>query len=176
MTKKAVAGILFILAILFSCRQEPAREYPDRNELKEKLIEHNKRKANVEDKVIDNFVAENFPGAKKSKTGLRYVIYPVGNNNSRMPANADRVIIDYDIESLNGTLLYSTRKEGAPEFFNIEYEDAPSGLHEGLQMMHLGDSAVFIMPSHLAYGFTGDQKIIGKNAILVYKVVLLEIE
>lgn len=171
----------FILFILFlfivaSCSPEPVRNQPSAKELKEKLIEHNQKKVRTEDEIIDSFVKENYPKAQNTETGLRYVIFPAENRSDLIPDEAQRVTLDYDIELLNGNVIYSTKKEGLPEKFRIEHEDAPAGLHEGLQLMHLGDSAVFIIPSHLGYGFTGDQQAIGKNAILVYKVVLIEIE
>jgi len=170
--------ILFTVLIILisSCGQEPVRRQPSAKEIKEKLIEHNQKKVRTEDEIIDNFVVENYPEAQKTETGLRYVILPAANRSELIPGNTQLVTIDYDIELLNGTVIYSTKKEGLPEKFRIEHEDAPAGLHEGLQIMHLGDSAVFIMPSHLAYGFTGDQHAIGQNAILIYKVVLIEIE
>jgi len=165
-----------ILFLIISCNQEPVRRLPSAKEIKEKLIEHNQKKVRTEEEIINNFVVENYPNAQKTETGLRYVIFPATNRSDLFPGKAQQVTIDYDIELLNGTLIYSTKKEGFPEKFRIEHEDAPAGLHEGIQIMHLGDSAVFIMPSHLAYGFTGDQHAIGQNAILVYKVVLIEIE
>ena len=170
--------ILFTVLIILisSCSQEPVRIQPSAKELKEKLIEHNQKKIRTEDEIIDSFIDENYPKAQKTETGLRYEIFPAANRSDLIPGNAQRVTIDDDIELLNGEVIYSTKKEGLPEKFRIEHEDAPAGLHEGLQMMHLGDSAIFIMPSHLAYGFTGDQHAIGQNAILVYKVVLIEIE
>lgn len=176
---KLLNFILFslIFVVITSCNnQEPVQNQPSAKELKEKLIEHNQKKVRTEDEIIDSYVNENFQKAQKTETGLRYVIFPAENRSELIPGKAQRVTIDYNIELLNGELIYSTKKEGLPEKFRIEHEDAPAGLHEGLQLMHLGDSAIFILPSYLGYGFTGDQYAIGKNAILVYKVVLIEIE
>ena len=169
-----LCSLMFLL--IASCSQEPVRNQPSAKELKEKLIEHNQKKVRTEDEIIDSFVNENYPQAQKTETGLRYLIFPASNRSDLKPGKSQQVTIDYDIELLNGNVIYSTKKEGLPEKFRIEHEDAPPGLHEGLQIMHLGDSAVFILPSHLGYGFTGDQQAIGKNAILVYKIVLIEIE
>ena len=169
-----ILSLIFVL--IAACSDEPIRNQPSAKEIKEKLIEHNQKKVRTEDEIIDSYVDENYPKAQKTVTGLRYVIYPAANRSDLVPGKTQQVTIDYDIELLNGNVIYSTKKEGLPEKFRIEHEDAPAGLHEGLQIMHLGDSAVFILPSFLGYGFTGDQYTIGKNAILVYKVVLIEIE
>jgi FKBP-type peptidyl-prolyl cis-trans isomerase len=173
---KIAVYLFFVLLLAVSCRDEPKRVVISQKELKEKLIEHNQKKVLTEDEIIDNYVSEHYPDTKITATGLRYKIIPAELKNNEKPENNDVVIIDYSIALLNDRVIYSTKKEGGPEKFRVEHEDAPAGLHEGLQLMHLGDSAIFIIPSHLAYGLTGDQGFIGKNAILVYHVVLIEIE
>ena len=176
MKRSNVILLSLIFVLIAACSEEPVRNQPSAKELKEKLIEHNQKKVRTEDEIINSFVEENYPEAQKTETGLRYLIFPAANRSEFVPGKSQLVTIDYDIELLNGNVIYSTTQEGLPEKFRIEHEDAPAGLHEGLQIMHLGDSAIFIMPSHLAYGFTGDQHTIGQNAMLVYKVVLIEIE
>jgi len=168
--------ILFLFILVIACEQEPRKVNISQKELKEKLIEHNQKKVRTEDEIIDEYTKKHYPNAQKTATGLRFVIFPVEPNSDKIPAKNSVVTIDYSISLLNGNEIYSSEKEGGPELFRVEHEDAPAGLHEGLQLMHIGDSAVFIIPSHLAYGLTGDQGVIGKNAILVYKVVLIEIE
>ncbi|MGC8803131.1 MAG: FKBP-type peptidyl-prolyl cis-trans isomerase, partial [Bacteroidales bacterium] len=44
------------------------------------------------------------------------------------------------------------------------------GLDEGLTHLHIGDSAVFILPPHLAYGVVGDGKCIPPRSCIVYQV------
>jgi FKBP-type peptidyl-prolyl cis-trans isomerase FkpA len=39
-------------------------------------------------------------------------------------------------------------------------------------MMKVGDSAIFVLPPHLAHGLLGDQKKIPRMAIISYQVVL----
>jgi FKBP-type peptidyl-prolyl cis-trans isomerase len=168
--------VIFLIAFVFACGQEPNKVQISQKELKEKLIEHNQKKVRTEDEIIDAYANEHYPNAQKTATGLRYVIIPAKVISDKTPGKNSVVIIDYSISLLNDQEIYSSKKEGGPELFRIEHEDAPAGLHEGLQLMSQGDSAMFIIPSHLAYGLTGDQGIIGKNAILVYKVVLIEIE
>jgi gliding motility-associated peptidyl-prolyl isomerase len=169
--------IVFLMFFISGCEEEkPRRLQLSEKELTEKLIEHNKKKVLTEDEIIDEYVKEHYLNTQKTATGLRYVIVPAKIKSDKKPNKNDIVIIDYSISLINDQEIYSSKKEGGPELFRVEHEDAPAGLHEGLQLMHIGDSAIFIIPSHLAYGLTGDQGIIGENAILVYKVVLIEIE
>jgi FKBP-type peptidyl-prolyl cis-trans isomerase len=42
--------------------------------------------------------------------------------------------------------------------------------------MNVGDRAKFIVPSHLAFGLLGDQKMIPPQATLVYDVELINLK
>jgi len=169
---------LLLILIVFSsasCRQEEkaTTTHLSEQELKDKLLEFNKNKATAEDKIIDDYIEANYPSANTSSTGIRYVIYSAGNEKKAQ--NNENALIHYTIESLGGEKFHSTRKSG-PEKVWIAHEDVPSGLHEALLLMALGDSAVFVMPSNRAYGLTGDQGNIPQNAILVYHVELIDLE
>jgi FKBP-type peptidyl-prolyl cis-trans isomerase len=48
-----------------------------------------------------------------------------------------------------------------------------SGLHEGVQMMHVGDKMRFILPSFRAHGLTGDNSKIPPLTSVVYEIELL---
>ncbi|RLD22544.1 MAG: hypothetical protein DRI54_08350, partial [Bacteroidetes bacterium] len=110
----------FVFFLLTSCSDEPVRNQPSAKELKEKLIEHNQKKVRTEEDIIDSYVDKNYPKAQKTETGLRYVIFPAENRSDLVPGKAQKVTIDYDIELLNGNVIYSTKKEGLPEKFRIE--------------------------------------------------------
>ena len=48
-------------------------------------------------------------------------------------------------------------------------------MHEGVKYMHVGDKAVIILPSHLAYGLVGDEHKIPPHASLLYELELLSV-
>jgi FKBP-type peptidyl-prolyl cis-trans isomerase len=167
--------LFFIILSLFSCKDDEKKSLPIQNEkeLKAKLIEFNKNKVTAEDRIIDDFVAENYPDAITSNTGVRYLIYPSGDSIEL--EKKEVAIVHYSIESLGREQFYTTEKNG-PEKIWIGHEDVPSGLHESLLLLSPGDSAIFIMPSNRAYGLTGDQGNIPKNAILIYHIELIDFE
>ncbi len=169
---------LFVALILLSahsCKEEKQqkKEIQTEREINEKLIEFNKNKLKAEDEIIDDYVKENYPDLETTDTGLRYYIYDIEEGD--LAKNEEVAVVSYRIERLNGELLYSTEESG-PVHIRIGHEDVPSGLHEGLMYMSSGDSALFIMPSHRAYGFTGDQSSIPQNAFLIYHVELIDLE
>lgn len=49
-------------------------------------------------------------------------------------------------------------------------DNVEAGLHEGIQLMHVGDQMRFILPSHLAHGLTGDQSKIPRSPVSFTKL------
>jgi FKBP-type peptidyl-prolyl cis-trans isomerase len=54
-------------------------------------------------------------------------------------------------------------------------DNVESGIHEVLLYMSEGDRARVILPSHMAFGYTGDSNKIPQNASLLYDLKILEI-
>jgi FKBP-type peptidyl-prolyl cis-trans isomerase len=52
----------------------------------------------------------------------------------------------------------------------VEHDDVESGLHEAVQLLSAGDSAVFILPSFRAHGLAGDRDRIPMRSTVVYRV------
>ncbi len=46
------------------------------------------------------------------------------------------------------------------------------GLRDGIKMMHKNETVTFLFPSHIAYGYHGDNKKIGTNQSLICTVTL----
>ena len=170
-------SLLLLLVILsaHSCKEEVKNNeaVPSESELKDKLIEFNKSKVKTEDVIIDEIVAANYPTAIKSETGIRYIIYP--SNSGEKCESEDVAVINYRVNLTNGKEIYSTKETG-PEKIRIGHEDVASGLHESLMYMSTGDSALIIMPSNRAYGFTGETGSVPQNAILIYHIELIDLE
>jgi FKBP-type peptidyl-prolyl cis-trans isomerase FkpA len=76
---------------------------------------------------------------------------------------------------LNGDLAYSSGQTG-PKEFEIGHGGVESGLEEGILLLHVGDHAKFIVPSHLAFGLLGDQNKIPQRATLVYDIELVKLK
>jgi len=81
----------------------------------------------------------------------------------------------YKISLLDGTVCYTSDKDG-PQNVVIGKDDTETGLHEGLQYLHAGDEATFILPSHLAAHLMGDGNKIPPQASVVYEIKLLSLK
>ena len=138
----------------------------------EKLVNANKMYVQQESDEIDQYVTRHNWQMTTTGTGLRYMIVKKGMGEQTKPGQ--RAKVNYKISLLDGTVCYSSDSTGPKEFI-IEQDDVESGLHEGIQYMHVGDKAVMILPSHRAHGLIGDQSKIPPHASVMYELELLSL-
>ncbi len=127
-----------------------------------KLLRQEKRK-------IDAYIKAKHWKMKESGTGLRYQIISKGNGEkAHMGQIAE---IRYSVKLFDGQQIYSGIKS-----FKIGYSGVESGLEEGILLLKRGDKAKFILPSHLAYGLSGDGDKIPPHTPIIYYVKLLKLK
>lgn len=105
-----------------------------------------------------------------TESGLYYEI--TGKGNGPRLKKGDAVQLKYTLSLPDGTLAYSSAKDGIKTVV-IERSDEIVGLQEALKLMHRGDRARLIVPSHLAYGSLGDGDRIPGFSPLVYTLEIL---
>lgn len=147
---------------------------PDINskDFQTKLIEANKMYVRKESDEIDRYAKHRGWEMNTTGTGLRYMITQKGNGE---PAVLDKFArVNYKVSLMDGTLCYSSDSTGARDFL-VGKDNVESGLHEAIQLMHVGDKAKFILPSHLAHGLIGDENKIPPKASVIYDIELLAV-
>lgn len=103
-------------------------------------------------------------------TGVFYQVYkPLIKNQSEHIEPGDLVSLTFNLSLLDGTECYSSKNMGIKQFV-VEKSEAESGLHEAVQLLHPGDSALIVIPPHRAFGLAGDGNRIPPQAILVYRI------
>lgn len=140
---------------------------------KEDLIETHKNIMRDESAEIDSYVSRRNYKVNTTATGLRYFIYEKGNG-SKTVLNDYYVKLNYKVSLLDGTQVYSSDSTGAITF-QVGKSEIASGLQEGVKLMKEGDKAIFILPSHLAYGLSGDGDQIKYYEALVIDAELLNV-
>lgn len=120
----------------------------------------------------EQFLAENAErdAVKTTESGLQYEILEEGDGDK--PTAEDRVRVHYTGELISGEVFDSSRERGEPVTFGLN--QVIPGWTEGLQQMSEGSRAKLYIPSDLAYGPGGNQRI-GPNETLVFDVEILEI-
>jgi FKBP-type peptidyl-prolyl cis-trans isomerase len=68
---------------------------------------------------------------------------------------------------------FDTSRDGEPAVFGVG--GVIPGFSEGLQLMEVGSTYRFVIPSELGYGPQGSGRSIGPGATLIFEVELLDI-
>lgn len=165
--------VLFVFFI-FSCgpADPEKKEGIDPRQFKQALEKVNKYEVQKQSDEINQYIARHNWPMEKTGTGLRYIIIEKGNGIQ--PKSGDFVSVNYKISLLDGTLCYSSEKDGAKEF-KVEGDNVESGLHEAALLMHVGDKAKFILPSYMANGLQGDNDRIPPLSAIVVDLELLAV-
>lgn len=110
-------------------------------------------------------------GFNETASGLRYQIVQKGNGAKAQ--KGQQVSVHYQGALADGTVFDSSYKRKEPIEFQLGIGQVISGWDEGLQLLHVGDKARFVIPSDLAYGSAGAGGVIPPDAILVFDVELV---
>ncbi len=109
-----------------------------------------------------------------SEHGFWYFYIDKDTLNSNSPIPGEEVIFSYEIKDLGDSIIYSKEELGEKNYF-VDKEELITGLQDGIKLMKVGETVVFIFPSYKAYGYTGFKKI-KPNQPLIYTVKLKKIK
>jgi FKBP-type peptidyl-prolyl cis-trans isomerase len=118
------------------------------------------------------FVEKTWPEAKKTSTGLRYIVLQPGTGESGKPG--DRAAVLYVGRLLNGTEFDRNQDREHPFSFRVARGQVIEGWEQILQQMKPGEKRLVIVPPELAYGTRGQPPKIPRNATLVFEMEVLE--
>ena len=109
-----------------------------------------------------------------SSSGLKYIFFVV-NKTAPKADSGDVVYVHYVGKYADGTEFDNSFKRNEPFRFTLGQGLVIKGWEEGIQLMHVGDSALFTIPPELAYG---DREMGGikPNSTLKYTVKLVKVE
>lgn len=181
MNLKKIA-VIILLALLcavmvLSCSHQQARRPVSQSSgtfLKESA-ERNKKLIAGEEGKIDSIIKSN-PNVKyiASNKGYWYR-YDVRNAKDTLrPKKGDVASYNYEVKDLNGNVIY-TELELRPQTYYVDKEQKIIiGLRHGIKLMRKNETVTFLFPSHLAYGYHGDNRRIGHNEPLIYTVTLTD--
>jgi len=160
--------------VLMSCNgcrdKKDTGEVVTSEQMMKDLIEFNKSQHENEMKEIKSFIKSKKWPMTETGTGMNYWIYEKGTG---VEAKLDDIAsIVYRVELLDGTLCYEAKKD-KPGVFKIGQDAVETGIHEVVLLMRVGDKARVVLPSHLAFGLTGDSSKVPKSSPLVYDIELI---
>ncbi|MFD2908085.1 gliding motility-associated peptidyl-prolyl isomerase GldI [Flavobacterium ardleyense] len=135
-------------------------------------IERNKilvaSEENLIDSVIKNDTLKQYVASSK---GYWYKYDHKIDEALSFPKRGDIVYYEYEIKDLESNVIYS-KVETKPQVYYVDKENIMTGLRDGIKLMKKGETVTFLFPSHMAYGYHGDNKKISTNEPLICTVTL----
>ena len=175
---KKIAASLLLGILIAACSNQQAREPINRSSgtFMKESIERNKKLVANEESQIDSIIKSN-PSVKylTSDKGFWYHYETEVTADTITPKRGDIAYFDYDVKDIGGNLIYS-ETEIRPQEYYVDKENIMMGLRYGIKLMNKGEKVTFLFPSHVAYGYHGDNKKIGTNEPLVCTVTLNDIK
>ena len=137
-----------------------------------KSAERNRKLIAGEEGQIDSLMKSN-PKVKyfASTKGYWYTYVVQNLQDTLTPKKGDVAFFDYEVKDLKGNIIYS-QLELRPQTYTVDKQNIMTGLREGIKLMHKKETVIFLFPSHIAYGYHGDDKKIGPNQPLLCTVTL----
>ncbi len=171
--------LLFFFSFSFSCKHEK-ENFQDNNFLgvfdKESSIKMNKSWLTDEVFKIDQYCIRQGWDMLSSESGLRYKILNNSNSGIKVEEGSE-VIISYDIRLMDSfqTKCYSSDSSGLAKFI-VQHSTIESGIDEVVTYLEKNDSALVILPHHIAHGISGDSKLIPPLSTVLYFIKIVDVE
>lgn len=120
------------------------------------------------------FVEKKWPDAKRTYTGLRYIVLKKADAEGPRPVPGMVVSVLYKGMLLNGTVFDESPDRDHPLKTRLGRGDLIDGWEEALQKMQKGEKWLLIVPPEMAYGVRGKPPSIPRRATLVFEMELVE--
>jgi len=179
MKNKITLFLLFTLFLVSSCSQQQARKPISQSSgtfMKESIARNKKLVASEEDKIVAIMKSNPNINYIASKKGYWYYYETKNNNDVMSPKKGYIAYFDYEISDLNNNVIYS-QLELRPQIYTVDKDQKIiSGLRDGIKLMHKNEKITFLFPSHLAFGYHGDDRRIGINEPIICTITLNDIK
>jgi gliding motility-associated peptidyl-prolyl isomerase len=172
---KIFVSAIILAVLVSSCKQHEDARRPvsiASGTFMKKSIERNKKLVATEEQQI-KAVIKNNPKIKyiASTKGYWYAYENQNTTDTITPKKGDVAFFDYEIKDLKGNIIYS-EMELRPQTYFVDKQEIMMGLRDGIKLMRKNETVNFLFPSHMAYGYHGDEKRIGINQPLICTVTL----
>ena len=111
----------------------------------------------------------------ESASGFRYYYEQRLSDAGYLPQTDDLITFTYDLRTWNGDTIY-TREEIGIIRYKVDKQELFPGLASSVKLLREGETATFLYPSSLGYGYKGDRDRIGPNLPLKSTLTLMNIE
>ena len=176
--KMRIPYILILMVLAAACKGPEARWPIEANggSFLKLSAERNKQLLEREEALMEAIIAADSSHTyESSSSGSRFYYENRKDKAGYTPRPDDLVTLQYNILSWNNDTIYSREEIGTIRY-KVDKQELYPGLRSSVKLLQEGESAVFLFPSSLAYGYHGDQDRIGPNTPLKSQVWILKIE
>ncbi|MGB5237107.1 MAG: gliding motility-associated peptidyl-prolyl isomerase GldI [Flavobacteriaceae bacterium] len=139
-------------------------------------VERNRELLASEEELIGSIIAtDSTQDYISTDFGAWYFYQEEKLSSDYLPQENDLVNMTYDILSLQNDTIYSKDEIGVLEYL-VDREELFPGLRMGVKLLRKGETVTFLFPSHLAFGYHGDNNRIGPNIPVKSTVTIIGIE
>jgi len=129
-----------------------------------------------EEKLIQEIIANDTAHTyENSASGSWYYMISKNEYDVNTARPNDLVTMTYDILTFTNDTLYSMEDIGIFNY-KVDKQELFPGLRNAVKLLKENESATFLFPSSLAYGYHGDKDKIGINVPLKSTLSILKIE
>ncbi|MCP5536415.1 MAG: FKBP-type peptidyl-prolyl cis-trans isomerase [Akkermansiaceae bacterium] len=123
--------------------------------------------------MSDAIIAEKYPNAETTESGLKYVVTEAGTGTDK-PEKGQSVTAHYSGYLLDGSKFDSSVDRNQPFVFNVGAGMVIKGWDEAFADMTKGEKRTLIIPPELGYGARGYPPVIPQNATLIFDVEMID--
>lgn len=176
---KLLACVFALALLLSSCNNQQARKplsYSSGSFMKESVARNKKLIAGEESK-IDSLIRKDTTSKYIATAKGYWYKYEIKSTSkdSITPKKGDVAYFDYEVKDLDGNVIY-TELELRPQTYLVDKQNIMMGMRDGIKLMKKGEKVTFLFPSHMGYGYHGDNRRIGHNQPLMTTIFLRDIK
>jgi len=139
-------------------------------------VERNKILLAQEEAIIKEIMAKDSLHIYQSSASGSWFYYDIQNEKADYnPKPNDVVTFTYNIVSLDNDTIYSMKELGIQKY-KVDKQELFPGLRNSIKLLKEKETATFLFPSSLGYGYHGDNNKIGHNIPLKSTISILNIE
>lgn len=175
---KLILPTLLLIVGLNACKEPEARKPISQSEVNEinLSIERNKSLIQNEEELFKSYMSrDTIQEYITSSHGFWYSYTTRHLQDPTSPKPGDLVTFEYSVSDLNGNTIYAKEEIGTKQY-RVDQEDHLQGIRHAIKLLKTNETATFLFPSHLIYGYAGDNNKIKKNEPLVISLTIKSIE
>ncbi len=139
-------------------------------------VERNKKLLAMEEKLIQEIIAKDSLRLYESNASGSWYYYQQKNDASDYTAQPDDLVtMTYNIMSFDNDTIYSSDEIGIVAY-KVDKQELFQGLRNSVKLLKENETATFLYPSSLAFGYQGDGDRIGINVPIKSTLSILKIE